>query len=428
MRRALSVAALALGLLWPSAAGAQNLNNCSVPSQNLRVRDILNDIYLWYQFLPAVSPTAYPSPEAYLEAVRYRPVDNSYSYIQAAAANEAFYDDSQYVGFGFSTQIVANGMFVAHVFDDSPAQEAGLDRGTRITTINGQSVASLIEAGTIGSAFGPTEIGVQSSIAFVTRAGTRRDAQMTKRLVTIPTVSLTRVFDVDGRKVGYLHFRNFVRPSYAALDAAFDALKQSGVSELVLDLRYNGGGLVDVAVHLASLISGSLTGGQVLAVYDHNDKNRRLNQTLRFENPTQALNLNRVIVITTRGTASASELVINSLRPYIPVVIVGDRTYGKPVGAYGIPFCDKVLAPVSFALRNASGEGDYFDGLAPTCAAADDITHELGDVAEASFAEAITYLRTGRCSTQAASTAQSLRVRTRGAPTMTGFAALINAW
>jgi C-terminal peptidase prc len=426
MLRPLSAAVLALTLLWSSAAGAQNLNNCSIPSQNLRVRDILNDIYLWYQFVPNVNPTSYPSPEAYLDAVRYRPIDSSYSFIQPAAANEAFYDDSQYVGFGFSTQIVGNGMFVAAVFADSPAQEAGLDRGTRITTINGQSVESMIGAGTIGSAFGPTEIGVQSSIVFVTRTGTRREAQMTKRLVTIPTVSLTRIFDVDGKKIGYIHFRNFVRPSYAALDQAFEALKESGVSELVLDMRYNGGGLVDVAVHLASLVGGSLTSGQVLAVYDHNDKNRRLNQTLRFESPAQALNLNRLVVIATRGTASASELVINSLRPYIPVAIVGDTTYGKPVGAYGINFCDKVLAPVSFALRNASGEGDYFDGLAPTCAAADDITHELGDVAESSFAEAIAYLRTGRCSV--AATSQALRARTREAPLMTGFAALVNAW
>ena len=243
------------------------------------------------------------------------------------------------------------------------------DRGSRITAINGQSVESLIAAGTIGSAFGASEIGIQSNIVFFTRGGARREAQMTKRLVTIPTVSLTSVFNVDGRKVGYLHFRNFVRPSIAALDQAFETLKQSGVTELVLDLRYNGGGLVDVAVHLASLIGGSLTSGQVLAVYDHNDKNQRYNETLRFENPSQALNLDRLVVITTRATASASELIVNSLRPYIPVATIGETTYGKPVGQYGVPFCTKVLAPVAFSLKNASGEGDYFDGLAPTCAA-----------------------------------------------------------
>jgi carboxyl-terminal processing protease len=428
MRRVMSITALTIALLWSSVAGAQGPTNCSVPSQNLYVRDVLNDIYLWYQFLPTVNPTSYGSPEAYLEAVRYRPIDNTYSYITTAAANDAFYDESQYIGFGFATQILDNAMYVAHVYDGSPAQEAEFDRGTRIAAINGQNVESLIAAGTIGTAFGPSEIGVQSSVVFFTRNGTRREAQLTKRLVTIPTVSLTSVFNVDGRKVGYLHFRNFVRPSMAALDQAFETLKQSGVTELVLDLRYNGGGLVDVAVHLASLIGGSLTSGQVLAVYDHNDKNRRFNETLRFEDPSQALNLNRLVVITTRATASASELVVNSLRPYIAVATIGETTYGKPVGQYGIPFCSKVLAPVAFSLKNAAGEGDYFDGLTPNCAAADDIKHELGDVAEASFAEAITYIRTGQCSTRASSEAQSLRVRTRGAPIMTGFAALVNAW
>ncbi len=125
---------------------------------------------------------------------------------------------------------------------------------------------------------------------------------------------------------------------------AFAALKTAGATELVLDLRYNGGGLVDVAVHLASLIGGARTNGQVMLNYVHNDKiGPILNKTTRFANPEQALNLQRLVVITTRGSASASELVINSLRPYIPVTIIGDTTYGKPVGQYGLRFCDKVL-------------------------------------------------------------------------------------
>ena len=427
MRRALSYAALIL-LLWSSPSAAQGPTNCSVASQNLWVRDALNEVYYWYQHLPNPSPTSFASPEAYLEAVRYRPIDTTYSYITTAASNDAFYDDSQFIGFGFSTQVVGDSMYVAAVFDGSPALEAGLDRGSRITEVNGQSVAGQIANGTIGSAFGASEIGIQSSIVFLTRNGVRREATMTKRLVTIPTVSLTSAFNVDGRKVGYLHFRNFVRPSFDALDQAFETLKQSGATELVLDLRYNGGGLVSVAQHLSSLIGGSLTSGQVMATYDFNKKNQSHNQTLRFEDTLpQTLNLQRLVVITTRSSASASELVINALRPYIPVAIIGDTTYGKPVGQIQFPFCSKVLLPVTFALKNAAGQGDYFDGLAPTCAAADDITHELGDVNEASFAEAIAYLRTGRCTAQATSTSQSLRLRDR-ASLPTGFAALINAW
>ena len=103
------------------------------------------------------------------------------------------------------------------------------------------------------------------------------------------------------------------------------------------------------------------------------------------------------MVIGTRATASASELVVNALRPFMPVILVGDRTYGKPVGQYQFEFCDKVLAPVSFTLRNANGQGDFFDGFAPDCSAADDISRQLGDTQEASLREALTVIDIGKC-------------------------------
>ena len=111
-----------------------------------------------------------------------------------------------------------------------------------------------------------------------------------------------------------------------------------GVRDLVLDLRYNGGGLVGVAQHLASLIAGVRTNGQVFAEYFHNDKNATRNRVLRFEPKPHALGLERLVVITTGASASASELVINALKPFIPVVVIGSRTYGKPVGQYQVNF------------------------------------------------------------------------------------------
>ena len=223
-------------------------------------------------------------------------------------------------------------------------------------------------------------------------------------------MSLTRVVDIDGRRVGYLFFRNFVSPSTAALTDAFAALKTAGANELVLDLRYNGGGLVDVAVHLASLIGGTRTNGQVMLNYIHNDKiGPILNKTTQIHDRRSALNLQRLVVITTRASASASELAINSLRAYIPVTIIGDTTYGKPVGQYGLRFCDKVLYPVAFSIKNANLEGDFFDGLPVDCPAGDDYTHQLGDTAEASFAEALTFIRTGACSAHAAAEMRAFR-------------------
>lgn len=425
-----SVVVIAMSLCASVAHAQSQPASCTTTAQNIWVRDQLSTYYYWNQFLPAnVSPTSYSSPEAYLEAVRYRPIDNSYSYIVPASTNDAFFNDSQFIGFGFRQEAGATELRVLQVYDDSPALEAGLSRGDRITSVNGQSVAAMVANGTIGNAFGAAEIGVVAQIEFETLAGERKQARMVKRLVTIPTVSGTRVVEVDGRRVGYLTFQNFVRPSVAALNDAFAALKAAGATELVLDVRYNGGGFVDVAVHLASLIGGTRTAGQVMLNYVHNERvGPILNKQTRFADaPAQSLNLQRLFVITTRASASASELIINSLRPFIPVVVVGDTTYGKPVGQYQFPFCEKYLVPVAFSLRNANNEGDFFDGIAPNCAAADDASHQLGDPSEASFAEALTFLRTGACSARAEETSRAQRAIRVAAPRQTGWAALLNA-
>jgi C-terminal processing protease CtpA/Prc len=427
MRLLFAFVLVACGALLPTPAEAQSgPRNCTLVSQNLYVRDVLDELYLWYRELPPVNPANYASPEAYLEAVRYRPLDETFSYITDRAANEALYGESQYVGFGFSTQTVEREMRILQVFPDSPASEGGFDRGDRVLEINGRTIGQLIDSQEIGGAFGASEPGVTVTVLFRSRAGVERRVTMTKRVVTIPTVSLTRTFRVDGRVVGYLFFRNFVNPSYQALDDAFAALREAGATELVLDVRYNGGGLVGVAVHLASLIGGVPTQGRVFATFQHNDKNSRYNEDLRFESPpAQALGLSRLFVVTTRSSASASELIINSLRPHVPVVVIGDSTYGKPVGQYAIPFCDKVVAPVSFKLVNSEGQGDFFGGIPPDCRAADDVEHDLGSAEESSLAEAMVFIRTGAC-TPATTASRALRAISPP-PRAVGWQSLLNA-
>lgn len=378
--------------------GGWPYGGCATLGQNLRTRDILNELYLWRQFLPDADPARFPSPEAYLDAVRYRPLDTSYSYITTRAAHDALFSDSQYVGFGFSTRLTATDVTILQVFPGSPAAEAHLGRGDRIVAIDGRTVGDLTLSGAIDSVFGDAAAGVTVLVDVVTRAGETRRVTLQKRMVTIPPVSLTRVYQVGDRVVGYVFFRQFVQPSIAALDEAFAALRQAGATELVLDLRYNGGGLLEVAVHLASLIGDVTLRGQVFATLQHNDRNRDLDKTYRFETVANPLQVSRLVVITTRSSASASELLINGLRPYVPVTVVGDRTFGKPVGQYGIGMCHRVVVPVAFATLNARGQADYFDGIAADCLAADDVSRDLGAVGEASLAEALTVIRTGACS------------------------------
>jgi carboxyl-terminal processing protease len=423
-----SLAVLIVVHAAPPAARAQTAPvSCTTSGKNLYVRDVMSDLYLWYSTMPNVNPTSYASPEAYLEAVRYKTLDSTFSYITSRAANDAFYSDSQFIGFGLSTIVNGPEMRVLQVFPDSPASEAGLSRGDRIVEIGGRLVTALISSGEIGSAFGPADIGVELDIAFVNQAGTRREAHMIKGLVTIPTVSLTRIYNVGGRRIGYIFFRNFVEPSYAALDSAFADLSAAGVNDLVLDLRYNGGGLVNVAQYLASYIGGVRTDGQVFAEYFHNDRNTFRNHTIQFANKASSLTLDRLIVVTTGGSASASELVINALRPFIPVVVIGSRTYGKPVGQYGIAFCDKLLAPVSFALRNANGQGDFFDGFAPDCPAPDDADHQLGDPEEGSLKEALTFATTNACSPKPLTPQGRATVQVR-TPRALGWQSVVNAY
>jgi carboxyl-terminal processing protease len=389
---------LVCGLPAPGAAQWRAPSLCTTTTKNLFVRDVLSDIYFWYTELPDVNPALYASPEAYLDAVRFRPLDEHFSYITSRASNEAFYGASQYVGLGVSWTIRGRELRVLQVFPESPASEAGLARGDRVTAIGGRPIAELIEGNLIDAVVGAAEIGLSVRLDFTDRAGTPRTATMVKRIVTIPTVALTRAFEVQGRRVGYIFFRNFVEPSPAALDEAFAQLAEARIDDLVLDLRYNGGGLVSVAQHLASVIGGVRARGQVFAEFFHNDKNAHRNEIMRFEEKPNAATLNRLVVIATPSSASASELVINALRPFMPVVVIGDRTYGKPVGQYQVNFCDKTLAPVSFTLRNANGEGDFFNGFAPDCPAPDDVEHELGDAAEGSLREALTFVATGACS------------------------------
>ena len=416
-----------LGLLGSSVARVEAQGQCTVLDQNVFVRDKLRDIYLWYQELPDLDPALYPSPEAYLDAVRFRPQDETFSYINSAEASSSFYSASQYIGLGISISwIRADRARLAQVFPDSPASEVAMARGDYLVAIGGTSIEELVATGSFDAALGPSEIGVTVDIRWRSQFGEERSAVLTKRPVTIPTVSQREVFDVDGLPVGYVHLRNFVEPSVGALDAAFAEFQARGVTDIVLDLRYNGGGLIEVARHLGSLIGGFRTNTQPFVELAHNDKNTFRNRTFRFDDPEQSLDVPRLVVIATRASASSSELVIQGLKPFIPVTIVGDRTYGKPVGQYGFDFCDKVLFPVSFRSRNAAGESDFFDGIPADCPAADNLDRALGDPAESSLAEALYFLRRRECSPD--SQAAALSLREPPALRETGWQRLLNAY
>lgn len=404
------------GGLGDAVGDAVDESTCSTIGQNRFVYQVMQDIYYWVDFLPTVNPDIYASPEALLEDIRYQVLDSTFSTIRDQEENDRFFGQGEFIGVGLTLRIVGDQVFVGQVIIDSPADDAGFERGFELLSINGQAAADLVAAGTVSEAFGPDEVGTQVTLSYRDGQGNEASIVLSKAVAVIQPVPYSAVFDINGVKTGYLMFRTFIDPSFSALEDTFASFTSQGVTEVILDLRYNGGGLVSVAEYLGGLIGGQGTSGQVFSNWVHNANNTSRNRTSFFPNPAWALGLSRLVVITTESSASASELVINALRPYLQVVLVGERTFGKPVGSYGFPFCGKVLNPISFNLRNADNQGDYFDGLAVDCAAEDQLSEPFGDPAEASTAEALYYVENGVCRPAVTSNrSQSLAVqRARG--------------
>jgi carboxyl-terminal processing protease len=205
----------------------------------------------------------------------------------------------------------------------------------------------------------------------------------------------------NGDKVGYLLYEEFITTGEAALGVAFSSFRAAGVKHVILDFRYNGGGSTTQARNIASMVGGSSVAGQVFAQYRFSAKKSadNFNQTFRLTGlPATALEgVDKVMVITSGSTASASELVINALRPFKNVKTVGSTSYGKPFAFLPRSACEVEYNAVNLEVANAVGFAAYSDGFVPECAVADDFSRQLGDPAEGRTAAALTYVATGRC-------------------------------
>ncbi|HEY8049953.1 MAG TPA: S41 family peptidase [Ramlibacter sp.] len=382
-----------------SGGGAQPPQTCSIADQRQQLLGFMQDEYYWYAQMPAPDNNA-ATMDAYFQSMLFRPTDR-FSFTETTQAYQQLFEQGTFTGYGYSlvlTDPVNNVLRVRYVELQGPAAAAGLKRGDTIVSIDGFTVAQILA----GAGASVTTEGVARTMVVRDMAGNTKTLNMVSATFPLAIVRDVAVLDAtrNGQpvKVGYLDYMQFVSYSVNDLTAAISGMAAQGASELVLDLRYNGGGDIATSRDLASLIAGARYAGQVFASLRYNDKNQSKNEDFRFSTPAASIpNLPRVIIIASGNTASASELVINGLKPFMDVVLVGSTTYGKPYGFEPYDYCGTTYNAVNFEVFNSAGVGGYTSGFAPTCPASDDFDHQLGDPNEGELKTALGYIATGTC-------------------------------
>ena len=383
---------------------------------NQQLMQVMDQWYLWYDKMPDVKPENYPSPVELLDKLIYKELDK-WSYITTKQELEAYYNEAEYTGYGIGMAFDStNDLWITFIFDDSPLKQYGVERGWRIYAIN-DIIVSPYNINSLLSANSATFrlINQQQEQVLVTAS---------KQAVTMNTVLMDTVYTNEAANIGYFVLKGFVGPTIDELNVTFAKFVESNVAEVIVDLRYNGGGSIQTASHLANLLAGSMANGEVLGTFAHNDKQEQENSSILIEQDINSLTLSRVIFITTQNSASASELLINGLEPHMEVVLVGQDTYGKPVGMYSFthPSFDWAFVPICFRFLNANAEGDYYNGIPVDIEANDGINYSFGDINEPSLAAAIGYL-TGRSAHKKIASPEKL-----SQPKQEGLRQEIGAW
>jgi C-terminal processing protease CtpA/Prc len=443
-RAALAAALLALAPLL-ACSGGSTAADCSPTSTKASVLATARARYLFDTLIPAsgLDPAVETqSPAAFLDAItaeaRAQGKDRHFSFLTTRTAATQYFDEGTSLGHGVGLRFQGTTqIFVTQVFGDaevpggSPAARAGFARGDEILAIApgtapapsaagldapGYQVAAILAAdatapGTLSAAFGSSEAGAVRDFRLRRASGAVVDVQSTTAsyaLDPVPRSGAPIVLDVNGRKVGYILLRTFINPALPLLADAVRKLADQGITDVIVDVRYNGGGLLSVADLLLDLLGKGREGKPTYRFrFNASRAAEEASSQVTFAGNAAAIAPRRVAFVMTGASASASELVASALAPYLgaDVAVVGARSYGKPVGqqGYATSACPDLLYLVTFQLLNAAEAGGYFDGLhqgsfaGTTCAAADDLDHPLGDAAEASVAEALRWIDGGSC-------------------------------
>lgn len=388
------------------------------------VRSWIDETYLWYSEVPTnLVASSYATPQDYFADLKTpaktasgQPKDR-FHFTQDTATWDDFIKGAASASYGMEIAVLQasppRDIRVAYVAPNGPAGLAGVARGDKLITLDGVDVATG-PAGPLNAALDPSRVGETHAMVVAPVSGGQRSVALTAASFTQPPVMNVKVISTGTGPVGYLQFNDHIDPAEFQLIDAIQRFKNAGVNGLVLDMRYNGGGLLGIASELAYMVAGpAATTGRTFERLIFNNKNpygftaaqttfpfqpTTLGYSVTAGQPLPYLGLSKVTVLAGPDTCSASESVVNSLRGIgVQVDLVGNTTCGKPYGFYAEDNCGTTYFAINFQGVNAQGFGDYGDGMAPTCTVADDFTHNLGDVNEARLAAALTLRAGGAC-------------------------------
>ncbi|NJK87254.1 MAG: hypothetical protein HC906_16020 [Bacteroidales bacterium] len=374
------LSALLLLLVIFSCKKDEENTNSNPNSVNEEIYSLFNDIYLWYDQLPQLDPNVYSSPYELVDALRYEQFDR-WSFLLPREEFQQYFVSGESVGHGFVlSRDESDNVRVALIYPSTNAYAKGVRRGWILNQVNGTEVTPQNVVGLLGS----NEQGINNDIVFTNNEGNQVELNLVKQVVEINPVVYSEVLTVENVKIGYFVFQDFIGTAIPEMDSIFNVFKQENINGLIIDLRYNGGGSVDVALEMAGWLTGNEDAGKNLVNFRHNDKHKELDTSYSVPFNSQALDINQVVFIGTDRTASASELMINGMDPFMEVELVGTPTEGKSVGMYSILLetDDLVAFPVSFRYTNSEGDGDFYEGLQPDVLINDDVTHDFGDLNE----------------------------------------------
>jgi carboxyl-terminal processing protease len=419
-------------LVSTNASGALDqdwvASTCTAERHRNWVRSIVHEKHLFYREVPDINPNLYTgTPQDLFYELTRLGVPNGrdrFSFVIRQSAAEATFEQGQ--GLGIGANYVYDGLGrlrVSYVETGSPA--AGrLARGAQIVAINGTAVGPRLTSAQIEALYPATAGGTLTLEVRDTPAGVSRTVSFTNAVYNLSAVHQATVLPGN---VGYLHLTDFSTPSgQNQLADALTAFADAGIGDLVLDLRYNGGGYLAIASQLGHMVAGSRGSGRVFERLVYSDKRSRENQSVPFydrllslggyTNPRAGqvlptLGLDRVFVLTTGDSCSASESLISGLRGVgVEVVLVGAPTCGKPYGFTQYRNCTYAYFPIEFEGRNDRDERFPDTGIVPTCTVPDDLDTPLGQPGEALLDAALAYRRDGRCPpVEAGVTAQQAR-------------------